>query len=129
MTNIQKKECHKIIHLASASASLAGGVSLSISDRLLITPIQVGMAIKLAKIFGIKLGETAASTLLTSGVASSFGKAVSQAILGRIPVLGNVVNASTAAVITEAMGWAIVKEFDSGEIVGNLLLVKDAIDN
>lgn len=131
MTNIQKKECNKIIHSSSAAAALAGAGLAQVpgGDRVLITPVQVLMTVKLAKVFGIKLGETAAATLLTSGIASSLGRAVSQAILGWIPVLGNVVNASTAAAITEAMGWAVVKEFDSGEIIDDLLLAKEAIDS
>lgn len=131
MTAKQKKECNKIIHTASVAAGGAGAGLAQIpgGDRMLITPIQVMMTIKLAKVFGVNLTESAATALLTSGAVSSLGRAVASAIIGRVPILGNIVNAATAATITEALGWAVAKEFDCGEIVNKLLLVKDAVEN
>ena len=130
MTGIQKKECNKIIHIASVVAGGAGAGLAQIpgGDRMLITPIQVTMTVKLAKIFGVNLSESAATALLTSGAVSSLGRAVAGAIVGRVPILGNIVNAATAAVITEALGWAVAREFDCGEIIDKLLLVKDAME-
>ena len=74
MTKQQRKECNKIIHTASV---VAGGVGTGVfgipwGDKMLITPIQVMMAIKLAKVFDIDLTEsTSTIALLTSRMDNS----------------------------------------------------------
>jgi len=129
MTEIQKKECNKIIHISSVVAGGAGAGLAQIpgGDRMLITPIQITMTVKLAKVFGVNLTESAAKAFLTSGVVSSLGRTVAGAIAARIPIVGNIVNATTASVITEALGWAVAKEFDCGGIIDELLLVNEVM--
>lgn len=34
-------------------------------------------------------------------------------LLGWIPILGNVINAATAAGVTEIIGWSVASEFDN----------------
>ena len=41
------------------------------------------------------------------------GRAVSQVLVGWIPFVGNAINASTAAALTESVGWLLAKEFAS----------------
>lgn len=57
MTEKQKKKCNKIIHAASMAAGVAGAGFAQIpgGDRILITPIQLAMAMELAKVFDINL--------------------------------------------------------------------------
>ena len=50
---------------------------------------------------------TAAATLV--------GRGVSQALVGWIPGVGNIINASTAASITEGLGWIVAKNFEGGK--------------
>ena len=96
---------------------------------MLITPIQVMMAIKLAKVFDIDLTEsTSTIALLTSGVVSTFGRTVAGMAIRRISISECVIKTSTAAAITEVLGWTIANEFDSGNIVEKILLVKDAVE-
>jgi uncharacterized protein (DUF697 family) len=42
------------------------------------------------------------------------GRTASQALVGWIPGFGNAINMTTAAGLTEAIGWIIAKEFDEG---------------
>lgn len=116
MTKEQKKKCHAIIHTAStAAAGIGAGLAqVPCSDNALITPIQLTMTISLGKVFGVSLGEAAAKSAIASVAATTVGRAASQVLLGWIPVLGNAINASTAAAITESIGWLIAKEFDEG---------------
>ena len=52
-----------------------------------------------------------AAAALASVTAATVGRAVSQVLVGWIPGLGNAINASTAAALTESVGWLLAKEF------------------
>ena len=45
-------------------------------------------------------------------MAAQIGRAASQVLIGWVPGVGNVVNAVTAASLTEAIGWIMAKEFE-----------------
>ena len=107
----QKKECHTIIHTASVAAGGVGAGLAQIpgSDNAVITPIQLTMTISLGRVFGKSLSEASAKAAL-----ASVGRTASQVLVGWIPGIGNAINATTAAGITEAMGWLLAKEFDEG---------------
>ena len=112
----QKKECHTIIHTASVAAEGVGGVFAQIpgTDNAVITPIQRTMTISLGRVFGKSLSEASAKAALASVAAATVGRTASQVLVGWIPGIGNAINATTAAGITEAMGWLLAKEFDEG---------------
>lgn len=118
MTNNEKAMCHGIIHAASAAAAAVGAGLAQVpgSDNAVITPIQLGMAISLGKVFGITLDRSAARAAVASAAASGVGRSVSQALIGWIPGFGNIINATTAATITEAIGWDIAKEFERASV-------------
>lgn len=113
MTADQRGKCHAIIHTASASAAAigAGLAQLPGSDNAAITPIQLAMTVSLGAVFGIQLTQSAAAAALASVTAATVGRAVSQVLVGWIPGLGNAINASTAAALTESVGWLLAKEF------------------
>ena len=115
MTDAQRARCHTIIHTASVAAAGVGAGLAQVpgSDNSLLTPIQLTMTISLGKVFDIELTETTAKAALGSVAASTIGRAVSQVLIGWIPGLGNAVNATTAAGLTESMGWALAKDFDN----------------
>ena len=113
MTADQRSKCHAIIHTASASAAAVGAglAQLPGSDNAAITPIQLAMTVSLGAVFGIQLTQSAAA--LASVAAATVGRAVSQVLVGWIPFVGNAINASTAAALTESVGWLLAKEFAS----------------
>lgn len=57
MTSRETGLCNGIIHSASAAAAAVGGglAQVPASDNLIITPIQLTMAVSLGKVFGITL--------------------------------------------------------------------------
>jgi len=108
---------HAIIHSAAVAA---GGVGAGLaqvpgSDGPVLVTIQTGMILGIAQQYGVSLTKAAAADLVMTFAASMAGRGVSQVLVGWIPGLGNAINASTAAAITEAIGWAADAYFaDSG---------------
>lgn len=76
MTNKQKLECNAIIHTASISAGAIGAGLAQVpgSDNTFITPIQMGMAVLLAQVFGISLNSTVAKATWRQRCRSDDGK-------------------------------------------------------
>lgn len=109
----QRNKCHAIIHSASASAGAVGAglAQIPCSDNAVITPIQLTMTIALGRVFGIELTDSAARASLASLAAATVGRTASQVLIGWIPIAGNIVNACTAASITETLGWLLAEDF------------------
>jgi len=107
LTDDEKKKCHAIIHSAAGLAAGAGAglAQLPGTDAAVITPIQVTMVTSLGAVFDIRVTEGVAKGIVAALGATIAGRAVSQFLVGWIPVFGNAINATTAAGITEAMGW------------------------
>ncbi len=116
MTEEQRKKCHAIIHSASAAAAGIGGGLAQVpgSDNAIITPIQLTMTISLGKVFDRTISESAAKSAIGSLAAATIGRTAAQVIVGWVPGIGNAINATTAAGVTEALGWLIATEFDKG---------------
>ena len=114
MTIKEKRKCRDIIHNAAASCAGVGFITAQVplSDSLIIMPIQIKMIIDLGNVFNKEITESVAKSLLLSATASVVGRGVASALVGWVPVLGNSINASTAAGVTEAIGWAAAKHFD-----------------
>lgn len=123
MTKKQKSKCKKIIHAASVSA---GGIGAGVAqipgaDNLAIKPIQIAMITALAGVFDKDLTEAGATAILGNLLASTIGRGISQVLVGWIPGIGNAINATTAAGLTETLGWTVAKQFDEDQMEENEL--------
>lgn len=113
MSAQQRERCAKIIHTTSV---LAGGVGaglaqIPLSDNAILIPLQTGMTLALAQVFDISLTRSAATATATTALATTIGRGASELLVGWLPGIGNVINATTAASITEAAGWTVANEF------------------
>ena len=117
MTEEQEEKCHAIIHSAAASgAAAAGGLAqLPGSDNVVLVSIEVAMIIALGSVFEKSIDESTAKGIIAGGAGTLVGRGVSQFLVGWIPVVGNLINASTAAGVVELLGWAVVKDFDNSD--------------
>ena len=117
-TDDQYKKCHVVIHTAAtAAAGIGAGLAqLPGSDNAALVAVQISMAVALGNIFKIQVSDTAARGLIMTALASMTGpiiaRSITQIVVGWIPGAGNAINAATAAGITEAIGWILVKEFE-----------------
>ena len=79
--------------------------------RMAITPVQITMTIALGRVFNVELSKSAASSQILAVTGTKLGRGVSQVLVGRIPGVGNALNAATAAAVTELLGWAVAENF------------------
>jgi uncharacterized protein (DUF697 family) len=118
MTDKQRNKCHIAIHTAATAAAAVGGglAQLPGSDNVPLVAIQISMAVALGKIFDIEVSGTVGRGMVMTALATMTGpviaRTISQWVVGWIPGAGNAVNATTAAGITEAIGWILANEFD-----------------
>ena len=114
MSLTRREKVHGIIHGAAASAAGVGAglAQLPMADHIPISAIQISMISAIALVHGRTVSEAGATSLLGTFTATMGGRAVSQFLVGWIPGVGNVINASTAAAITEAIGWAADAYFE-----------------
>lgn len=113
MNTTQEALCHAIIHTASAATGAVGfGLAqIPLTDNAVIVPVQVTMTIALGRVFGHEFSRSAAAAAAASAAGTLLGRTASQVAVGWIPVAGNIINAGTAASITEALGWMLAEEF------------------
>lgn len=134
-----EKKCHVAIHSATAAAAAAGAVPIPMSDAVPITAAQIGMIVALGKAFDITLSDAAAKSIASVGLAQQAGRAIASNVLKMIPgvgtIAGGIVGASTAAVLTETLGWIIADDFyrlskgeDPENIIENADQLKNAFD-
>lgn len=74
------------------------------SNAPVLAGIQTTMFIAVAHEHGAAITKAAASDLLLTYTATHVGPGISQWLVGWVPCLGN---ATTAAALTEAVGWAV----------------------
>lgn len=117
MTAEEKSRCHRIIHTAAVSAAGvgAGMAMMPGADVPIIIGIEVTMTIALGGVFGVSLTESAAKSIVLSTAGTIAGRGISQGLVGWIHGLGNVINASTAFGVVEALGWAVANDFANKE--------------
>lgn len=107
MTEEQIVKCNVAIHTAAVAAGASGAIPIPVADAIPMSAAQVTMIIALGAIFNKKISDSTAKGLL-GAAASTF---VGREAVKLIPVVGWVVSASVAAVVTEAIGWTIAVDF------------------
>lgn len=113
----RKDKCYAIIHGAAVTTGAigAGLAQIPLADSIPITAAQVAMIVAIAKVYDVDLVEGSAKGLLGGFSASVVGRNVAGVLVGWMPIIGNALKASTAAALTEAIGWAAVNHFENLE--------------
>jgi uncharacterized protein (DUF697 family) len=115
-----KQKIHDIIHAASAACAGIDGGSAQVpeSESAAIVPIQTAMIMAIAAEHGIEITNAAAADLLLAFSATMQSRQVPfsrQAMVGWLPGIDNGNDDSTAAALTEAIGWTANSHFDQIE--------------
>ncbi len=110
-----KHKCHVIIHGATAAAAAAGAIPIPMSDAIPIGATQISMIIGLGKVFDLTLNDSAAKSIAGVALTQQVGRAVVANILKAVPgvgtIIGGVIGATTAAILTETLGWIVADDF------------------
>lgn len=111
---LKDQEAASYIYKYSASTAAAAGLNpIPVSDALLITPLQLKMAVELAKIYGIdNLGQHTI-TLLKTQLLSLIGKQLAASLTKLIPFIGQLINAGVAGGITIGLGFGLQQLYRS----------------
>ncbi|WP_217517416.1 YcjF family protein [Vibrio metschnikovii] len=126
-----KEGARKMVHIASAAAGTAGASPIPGSDAPIIAAIQSAMVYKINTEFELDADNSKMTSVLTGimGVTAlaQVGKTVVSNVLKFIPgagtLIGGAISASTAVVITEAVGHAYIAvleqffDMEKGEVV------------
>lgn len=110
-----KRKCKVVIHTATTAATAAGALPIPMSDTVPITAAQIAMVVALGKVFNLNLSQSTAKSIATTMIARQAGKTIVANAIKMVPgvgtIVGGVISATTAAAITEAMGWIIADDF------------------
>lgn len=105
---LKDKEAATAIQIASAAAAAAAGANpFPLSDSVLLVPIQIGLAVKLASIYGFTSLGGNAMALLKTQVISLLGRQVAASLTKFIPIVGQVINAGVAGSLTLGLGYGL----------------------
>ncbi|HBP53536.1 MAG TPA: GTP-binding protein [Synechococcus sp. UBA8638] len=114
---LKKKEAHKAMWWAVASAVGAGGIPIPLVSQVLLVPIQVGMLVYIGKVFGINAASAEFWKDNVTGLAVSLGGvnlvvggfgSVLKFIPGVGTVTGAAILSSSSAMLTYKIGaWYI----------------------
>ena len=104
----KNQKVHGIVHTASTAAAAVGAglAQLPGADAPVLASIQTTMIVAVAHEHDAEITKVAAADLLLTFPATLVGRGISQWLVGWVPGWGNAINATTAAAITEAVGWA-----------------------
>ena len=114
----KKKKIHTIIHTATLTAGGIGAGLAQIpgSDMPVLMALQTAMIVAIGHEHSYSITKANAKSILLTLPAGYGGRALSQYLVGWLPGIGNVINASTAMAITEAIGWTADAYFAKDEI-------------
>lgn len=104
----RNQKVHGIVHTASTAAAAVGAglAQLPGSDAPVLAGIQTTMIIAIANEHSAEISKATAADLLLTFSATHVGRGISQWLVGWVPGWGNAINATTAAALTAAVGWA-----------------------
>ncbi len=111
---IKRRKCRAFIH---GTAVAAAGVAVSpipVSDVIILVPMQAGMVMSIAKIYGHEITEDMAKEILVVAGGGVVLRYAFQIIIKFIPILGSFIGPAIAYGGTVAIGEAAILYFESG---------------
>ena len=107
---LKKKRAYLIMLAAMSAAGATGFIPIPVSDAPLITAQQIAMCLGITKVFwGSTKLTGSVEAILKTQIMSLAGKQIAVSLTKFIPGLGSVISAATAALLTAALGAAVIE--------------------
>jgi len=107
----KKKAAEKRIAIYATTSFGVGFTPLPMSDAALLVPLQITMSTHIIRIYGMENLVNISSAVIGNIVVSNLGKSLAGGIIKLIPgigtLIGGLINAGVASLITSALGFAI----------------------
>lgn len=124
-----------LIAAASTAAAAVGATPVPVADAALLVPIQLGLMAAVSATYGVKLEIASMAATVATSLATAAGRSVVVGLIKLIPgagtIVGGVISAATASVLTAAMGYAwaaVCSQLSQGKLQGvNGVLDNDAV--
>jgi uncharacterized protein (DUF697 family)/GTP-binding protein EngB required for normal cell division len=108
--DLKRKQAAGIVIGSTTAAVAIGAIPIPFSAAALLVPVQTGMIVGIAGVYGIHVGKAAIASVAGGVGISALGKSIAGGLLKLIPgfgtFVGGVINASVAGTITGALGGA-----------------------
>jgi len=115
MTADVRERCKGLIQSVAANSAVVGfgPTQTPLAENPSIGPLQVEMAVSLGRAFGIELTSAAAKRLVMACSIGYLCQKAAQLVAGWIPIEAkdNIARATTAAALTQEVGWSLVYHF------------------
>jgi uncharacterized protein (DUF697 family) len=112
MDHREKIRSRRIIHGCAIAGALAALMMAQLpgSDNLILVPIEIIMVIRLGTLYEVSLRHAVSLSFVVGSVATLIGRGISEFLVGWMPIAGNIIDALTAAVVIEFMGWVAARD-------------------
>ena len=113
----KKHQAKGIVAASSASAIAAAAIPIPFADAAVLIPMQIGMISAITAVFDLKLKKSVITALTTGALGTSgttlIGRTLAGSVIKLLPgvgtIAGDAINASSAAILTTALGEAYIK--------------------
>ncbi|KQL55578.1 MULTISPECIES: YcjF family protein [Bacillaceae] len=105
---------NKWINRSSLAAASAGAIPVPGSDIVPITAVQVGLMIKLAKLYEKTITKDRAKELIVTNLVSNIGRTAFRQLSKFVPGWGSAISAGVAGTLTWSLGKGIKKIYEQG---------------
>ncbi|MFS0788205.1 GTPase [Shouchella sp. 1P09AA] len=112
--NDKSRIANKWINRSSLAAASAGAIPVPGSDIVPITAVQVGLMIKLAKLYEKTITKDRAKELIVTNLVSNIGRTAFRQLSKFVPGWGSAISAGVAGSLTWSLGKAIKKIYEKG---------------
>lgn len=107
----QKLGSKLIVHSSSLLSAIVCIIPIPCADHVMLSGVQTAMGASLGYVYGLDVGTIAKNTTGAANMATKIGKGTTQ-LLGNTLPGGAIINSCTAFVLTESLGWMLVKAFE-----------------
>ena len=105
--------CNLISHSAGIAAAVVSAIPVPCADGIMIDAIQTVMSAALGTVYKTNIVDISKNATATVKISSTVGKGLSRAMIGSIPVAGQLIKGGTAFVVTESAGWLLAKSLET----------------